>query len=142
MFNRIYDEFHFQTLKLTDCISENATCTQPDVKFTDVMKFYEEKFVMISQGGHNKLLFFDLRLNELLNTFSVSICSRFDNRTTTTTTTRCSKDCECKTSIDIGTHIFEMGGVHTFHQMGNYIIGSIVEQQTDPLTRIAIKFDR
>ncbi len=160
MFNRIYHEFQFQTLRLTDnteninSSNDNLTCTQTgnieniisttiiennsldtqNLKFNDTMKIYDEKFIMVTQG--HKSLFLDLRLNELINLFSVPICARFDGKT------RCSKECDCKTSVDIGTYLYDKGGVHSFHQIGNYIIGSMVEQQTDPLTRIAIKFDR
>ena len=113
-----------------DTEDKNDACNSTFIK---LIKAYSENFIIISQK--EKAVYLNITLSDLVGFFSIPLCTKADG------CTRCKYNCDCSRSLDVGMQIYERGGVHNFHQFGNFIIGYVVEQQTDPLTRIAIEFE-
>jgi hypothetical protein len=150
MFERIYEEFSFTNLNLNDgektqeCVQINGgllnSTGKPNKqqigrnqqKFHDIIRNYEEKFILVTQI--DRPLFLQISFEEIKKLFMVPICIQNG---------KCHKTkCVCLTSFDLGMDLCERGNVHNFHQMGNYIIGFLSGQHTDPLSKVAVKFDR
>ena len=53
-------------------------------------------------------------------------CTKDDGKTS------CKPNCDCFRSLEIGMQIYDKGGVQSFNQFGNHLIGYLIEQQTDP----------
>lgn len=102
--------------------------------FVKLIKLFNENFIIISQK--DKAAYLQLTLSDIINFFSVPICTKSDLQT------KCKYNCDCLKSLDIGMQIYEKGGVQNFHQFGNFVIGAVIEQQTDPLTRVTIEFEK
>lgn len=135
MITRVFKEFDYQTLILPLQQDDSLTASgfTTTLTFHEIMKNYDEKFIAIEQGP--KPFFLDIKLTDLIKIFSIPVCTRADGRSI------CSRECKCLNSMEIGMQLYEKGSIHCFHQMGQFLIGSIVEQQTDPLSKIAIEFD-
>ena len=104
------------------------------VSFLDLMKTHKENFIIISQK--DKSAYLQLTLSDIIGFFSIPVCTREDGRT------KCKYNCDCAKSLEIGMQIYDKGGVQNFHQFGNFVIGCVIEQQTDPLTRVTIQFEK
>jgi len=121
-------------LDLVNTSSPSQSFNKPkNLDFLEIMKNYNEKFIVLSQGGRPLLI--DLNQNDMYSLFNEKICRKIDGRSS------CRSDCSCPRSVDLAMQLYEKGGVHNFHQLGNYLIGAVVEQQTDPMSRIAVEFD-
>ena len=128
-------ELRYKFLKFTfeiNSILENPK--QSEYNLENLIRSYNENFIIISQK--EKAAYFHLSLTDIIKYFSKPLCMQSDGRT------ECKMNCECLKSLDIGMQFYDRGGVHSFYQFGNLIMGYLVEQQTDPLTRISIEFDR
>lgn len=112
-----------------------TTTTAEKISFKDLLKSYRESFCVVSQNDYP--IYFKLRSSDLIRYFSVPICTRADGKSNCRLT-----NCGCMTSAEIGIKIYEKSGVHSFHQFANYIIGYVLEQTTDSLTRVAIEFNK
>ena len=110
---------------------ENA---RTKTSFFDLMTMYKENFIIICQK--DKSAYLQLTLSDIIGSFSIPVCTKEDGRT------KCKYNCDCSKSLDIGMQIYERGGVQNFHQFGNFVIGCVIEQQTDPLTRVTIEFEK
>jgi hypothetical protein len=106
---------------------------QEEITFLSMMKTYNENFIIISQ--REKAAFLNLTLSDIIRFFSMPSCTKQDGKM------GCNGDCDCFRSLEIGMQIYDKGGVQSFNQFGNYLIGYLIEQQTDPMTRIAIEMD-
>lgn len=104
-----------------------------DVTFQSLINTYNENFLVISQK--DKAAFLNLTLSDIIRLFSMPICTKDDGKTC------CKPNCDCFRSLEIGMQLYEKGGVQSFNQFGNYLIGYLIEQQTDPMTRISIEMD-
>lgn len=153
MFLRYNKEFNFENLRLdsganrpsnfSSCSSlsslssvssiESVTTKAQEVNFQTLINTYNENFLIISQK--EKPSFINLTISDLIRLFSMPICTKDDSKTC------CKQNCDCFRSLEIGMQIYDKGGVQSFNQFGNFIIGYLIEQQTDPMTRIAIEFD-
>lgn len=126
-----------QSLTESNSLEANKAPTKPirgSVSFLDLMKRHKENFIIISQK--DKSAYLQLTLSDIIGFFSIPVCTREDGRT------KCKYNCDCAKSLDIGMQIYEKGGVQNFHQFGNFVIGCVIEQQTDPLTRVTIEFEK
>lgn len=113
--------------------SSSHSSTPTNFDFLEIMKSYDEKFVVLSQGARPLLL--DINQNDTYALFNEKVCRKIDGRSS------CRSECSCPRSVDLAMQLYEKGGVHNFHQLGNYLIGAVVEQQTDPMSRVAVEFD-
>ena len=147
--NRFYKEFEIQNLKLdvADCIqdgfieniqvkiNDQVSTGDKNLKWTEIVQSNKETFSLIMQDYQRPELL-NLNKNETSALFSVPVCYKRDG------TTQCKNNCNCLNSTTIGTNLRNKGCVFSFYQMSNYLIGSIVEQATDPMTKVAIELDR
>ena len=150
--NRFYKEFEIQKLRLDgddgnyckqDGFVESIQVTSDDhvstgdknLKWIEIVQRNKETFSLIMQD-YNRPKLLNLNKSETSALFSVPLCYKRDG------TTQCKNNCNCVKSTVIGTNLRNKGCVHGFYQMSNYLIGSIVDHQTDPLTKIAIELDR
>jgi len=133
MFHRQNNEIDFNELNFNDNKISNED-NDSKMTFGKLIDLFNENFIIISQK--DKASYLQLTLSDIINFFSVSICTKNDGRT------KCRYNCDCLKSLDIGMQIYEKGGVQNFHQFGNFVIGCVIEQQTDPLTRVTIEFEK
>ena len=118
----------------SSCNMNNETDqAQEEITFLSMMKTYNENFIIISQK--EKAAFLNLTLSDIIRFFSMPSCTKQDGKL------GCKMNCDCFRSLEIGMQIYDKGGVQSFNQFGNYLIGYLIEQQTDPMTRIAIEMD-
>lgn len=135
MFQRKSYEINYETFRLdSDYKSQSSEHENTKITFSELMRIYQENFIIISQK--DKAAYLQLTLSDIIGFFSIPVCTKQDGRT------KCKYNCDCAKSLDIGMQIYEKGGVQNFHQFGNFVIGCVIEQQTDPLTRVAIEFEK
>jgi hypothetical protein len=133
-FKRLNCEFKLQDFNYKD--NNNDDYDQKNkLTFNNIIKNYNQTFQLINQYD-NKALLIKMKLGNIVHSFSLPLCLKSD------LVTRCRPNCDCLTSLDIGMQIYKKGCVHSFHQFKNIIIGYINEQQTDPISRIAIEFNK
>ena len=135
MFQRKNCEIDYEVFRL-DADYKKAQNEQESstVSFPELMRIYQENFIIISQK--DKAAYLQLTLSDIIGFFSIPVCTKQDGRT------KCKYNCDCAKSLDIGMQIYEKGGVQNFHQFGNFVIGCVIEQQTDPMTRVSIEFEK
>ena len=135
MFQRENCEIDYEVFRL-DADYKKAQNEQESstVSFPELMRIYQENFIIISQK--DKAAYLQLTLSDIIGFFSIPVCTKQDGRT------KCKYNCDCAKSLDIGMQIYEKGGVQNFHQFGNFVIGCVIEQQTDPMTRVSIEFEK
>ena len=135
MFQRENYEIDYEVFRL-DADYKKAQNEQESstVSFPELMRIYQENFIIISQK--DKAAYLQLTLSDIIGFFSIPVCTKQDGRT------KCKYNCDCAKSLDIGMQIYEKGGVQNFHQFGNFVIGCVIEQQTDPMTRVSIEFEK
>ena len=135
MFQRKNYEIDYEVFRL-DADYKKAQNEQESstVSFPELMRIYQENFIIISQK--DKAAYLQLTLSDIIGFFSIPVCTKQDGRT------KCKYNCDCAKSLDIGMQIYEKGGVQNFHQFGNFVIGCVIEQQTDPMTRVSIEFEK
>jgi hypothetical protein len=133
-FTRPSVEFRFQKFNFSDHKNYYNQNSSEILNYSEFLKKQINRFFMIEQNFKN-VQFFNLNMNYLCRTFDVPICIGIE------TMAPCSRRCVCESVNSIGYNLYKRGCVHNFHQIGNYLIGSIIEQQTDPFTRVAIRLD-
>ena len=146
MFERVNQELKIESLRLkvdsndarikaSEACSSGQQATPVKTTFRDIMKGFRENFCLVNQEEFP--VFIKLRITDLIKNFSAPVCKRSDGRSNCRI-----NQCYCMASSDIGMRIYEKNGVHSFHQFGNYIIGNVLEQPTDSLTRVTIELNK
>jgi hypothetical protein len=131
MFSRINKELSFEILNVFGI--QNETLPKSNTNFMTMINNYNENFIIISQK--ERAAFLNLTLSDIIRFFSMPSCTKDDGKTS------CKPNCDCFRSLEIGMQIYDKGGVQSFNQFGNHLIGYLIEQQTDPMTRISIEMD-
>jgi hypothetical protein len=116
-----------------NCFKTNESISNR-LYYRELFSSQNAKFTVASQ--EQKAQFVGFNLSELINLFSTPICFSIERGKS------CRNRCDCRRMFEIGMQIYDKGGVQSFTQIDCYIVGSVCEQATDPLTNVVIKFDR